>query len=263
MVNNKIIHSTVGNALIHGLEVNGKNIVQMRASDGFFNLTYMCNAAGTRAQKYLKSERSKGLIDALKEEALVGATLLIDVIHRGVGAGSWAHPDVAVDCAMWCSPNFGIAVSRLVQKFMSGKLTTEESEATSSQLASAAIASEWDEAREISLDTIKERQTHMRDSIPNLNPRDYAQFNNRSNQVIFGFEGTTRLYKKQHKIKNSDSLAKHMSTSQLHARSLLDAMSTERLRVKQIKTKDGLKRIREQTANDLEQICKKVRDIGN
>lgn len=37
--------------------------------------------------------------------------------------GTWVHPDLAIHLAQWCSPQFGLAVGRLVQKWFSGELT--------------------------------------------------------------------------------------------------------------------------------------------
>ena len=45
------------------------------------------------------------------------------------------HPDVAIHLAQWASPRFGVAVSKLVRRYQTGKVTTGESIAASRQLA--------------------------------------------------------------------------------------------------------------------------------
>ena len=50
---------------------------------------------------------------------------------RGVNGGTWVHPQVAVHLAAWISPEFAVAVTRLVTRYTDGNITTAESNAAS------------------------------------------------------------------------------------------------------------------------------------
>jgi hypothetical protein len=60
----------------------------------------------------------------------------LKVQNGGSNPGTWVHPDIAIDAAMWISPKFGLAVSRLVRSFLTGHVTTEQSQAAARQTTS-------------------------------------------------------------------------------------------------------------------------------
>ena len=261
---NKIkIVNNIGKELIHGLEVDGINICKMRLSDGYCDATHMAKLSGKRTWRYLGTSRTKELIKAIEEELnaenrehVITCSLLpiVDVQH---GNGTWVHPKLAVDFASWCSPKFGLAVSKLVMKFMFGKLTTEESKETV-----ASLTIDWNDARKVSKESIFERGELMK-KIPFISPKHYAQVNNRINQLIFGFECTTKQYKIQKKIPKRKSLAESMSTSQLRVRSLFDSIQTVKLQRGDIRDTLDLRNSTNEGVNDLENICLKIREMDN
>lgn len=50
------------------------------------------------------------------------------------GRGTWVHPDIAIKLAAWLSVDFEVAVCALVREFLSGKVTTAQSQAASEQV---------------------------------------------------------------------------------------------------------------------------------
>ena len=48
--------------------------------------------------------------------------------------GTWIHPKIAIDFARWISPKFSVAVTDLVVRFLSGDVTTQESQAARENL---------------------------------------------------------------------------------------------------------------------------------
>lgn len=273
-MNTVTTQSKLGNALIHGLEINGKSIVQLRDSDGFVNLTFMCKAGGKRSAHYLENKQTTAFIEALEEETGIPASVLIEVRQ---GNHTWAHPDVGIHCASWNSPKFGIAVNKLVRKFLSGELKTVESKVaknlirehigTSSSTATGSLIGlteqeKFEIIRPKTIESIKERQTSMRDRIPGLTPKHFAQINNFQNQLILGFDTTTAKFKKTHKLNPNKPLAEIMRASQLGARNLFDLMFSEKLQTKQITTIKELFALTHETIGELSLVCQNIRTIG-
>jgi len=116
--------STLSNNLIEGLKVDGETIVKIDPRNNLVHLTHMMQKGGKESSNYLQTSRAKNFITALEDDL---GTLIIQIIH-GDGGGTWVHPDLAVDAAMWISPEFGLAVCRLVREFLTGRVTTEQSQ---------------------------------------------------------------------------------------------------------------------------------------
>ncbi len=160
---------------------------------------------------------------------------------------------------MWCSPKFGLSVSRLVQRYLCGNVTTEESQIAAVGMQQGVVG--WDSARDKSLETIKERQGLMR-GIPGINAGDYAKFNNSMNQTILGFEGSTSQYKKNNGIGSNKSLADFMTVPQLRVRSLMDALVESKMVKDGVNNVTDLTRIRDETNLELVNVCGNVRRLG-
>ena len=114
----------VTQSLIENLQdENGETIVKIDPENNLVNLTYMCQKCGKRSNDYTVTSRFKNLKAALEEEN--STTRILVVQNGGLNPGTWTHKDIAVDCAMWISPKFGIAVSRLVTSYF--EIILEES----------------------------------------------------------------------------------------------------------------------------------------
>lgn len=120
-------------------EVNGI-VVPQRQTDGYINGTAMCQAHGKLIADWLRLastyELAKALADSLgippkikdgeshnstaAKASSVFPTLV--VVKRGspeAGGGTFLHPELAVQLAQWCSPEFALQVSRWVLEWMS------------------------------------------------------------------------------------------------------------------------------------------------
>lgn len=85
---------------------NGHSISQ-KIDDGFVNLTDMCKAEGRRVGDYLDLPSTKVYIVALAEHlGLLPENLVVR--KEGRGGGTFAHPDIAIDCAQWINISFRI-----------------------------------------------------------------------------------------------------------------------------------------------------------
>lgn len=130
-------------ALVYALKGDdGQDIVtEINLETGFVNATKLCQSAGKLWHNYYKSQRTQ---DFIKEIIYNAQPVSLDVAQGaldikqaaldfivskkgGDHTGTWVHPDIAVDLARWCSTKFQVAVAKLVRRYMTGELTTQES----------------------------------------------------------------------------------------------------------------------------------------
>ena len=101
--------------------------IEQRMADGYINLNQMAKATGKRIDNWTRLQSTKELIAEFDRQitssdpreqlpALITVTSGIEG-QRG-GGGTWAHPDIAVQFAQWCSPTFALLVSRWVREWM-------------------------------------------------------------------------------------------------------------------------------------------------
>ena len=131
--------------------------------DGYVNATKMCKDMGRKWKKYIETKNTSEFLVALSEEEKISIYLtqsfvkpeqkmLADIsasifapadsdqsiksikylIEMGINRyqNTFVHPEIAIHLAQWCSPIFGVAVTRLVRRYLSGQVTTEESQNT-------------------------------------------------------------------------------------------------------------------------------------
>lgn len=82
--------------------------------------------------------------------------------RRGAGGGTWVHPDVAIKLAAWLSVDFEVAVCQLVREFLSGKITTEQSQAVAESVQHAVAAQQQQQPMEMAL-LSSEQKKHLAD----------------------------------------------------------------------------------------------------
>ncbi len=124
---------------------NDSNIVRsfnqvdiwQKREDGYINLNQMSQATDKRIDNWLRLQSTKELIDAFdtenassdsREQSPALITITSGIKGQRGGGGTWAHPDIAIQFAMWCSPAFALQVSKWVRTYMTeGRLEAEES----------------------------------------------------------------------------------------------------------------------------------------
>jgi hypothetical protein len=113
-------HQTSLALIPHQIE---QSVVEQRASDGYFNATAMCKAAGKKISHYLEGGGTQDFLSELSSDAGIPASELVQSIKGGEPhlQGTWVHPQVAVNLAMWLSPKFAVLVSKWVHEWLSGK----------------------------------------------------------------------------------------------------------------------------------------------
>lgn len=91
--------------------------IHQRVADGYINLNQMADAAGKRIDNWTRLQETTSLLSEFQSESLYqGVASLITI--EGKGGGTWAHPDIAIQFAQWCSPAFALQVSRWIREWM-------------------------------------------------------------------------------------------------------------------------------------------------
>jgi hypothetical protein len=103
-------------------------IISQRPEDGYINLNEMAEATGKRLDNWLQNQATKELFSEFlsQQNKIPGIPGILSepiVSIRGRSGGTWAHPDIAIQFAQWCSPAFALQVSRWIREWM----TTENS----------------------------------------------------------------------------------------------------------------------------------------
>lgn len=101
----------------------GKFDVKQRTSDGFFNATALLkqwnenSKSERKLDNYFGSDKSKEFISTIIERENLHTPKMVYVkskASRGDNAGTWMHPMLFIDFAMWINPSFKYDVLKFV-----------------------------------------------------------------------------------------------------------------------------------------------------
>ena len=103
-------------------------LIAQRASDGYVNATAMCKAEGKLFGHYNQLASTKEFLNHLASVIGIPITGLVIVNQGGTPAlqGTWVHPDVAIDLAMWLSVEFKSWAIRHLLNWMRGAITSPQ-----------------------------------------------------------------------------------------------------------------------------------------
>ena len=129
-------------------------------SNQYSNLSEIAKPLGKRVDNWTRLESTKALLEAFEEDpAYRGILPFIDRNLRSEGTGKfvaggglYAHPDIAVQFAQWCSPKFALWVSRQIRHLMEhGEVNLHHREWTTEQyIQGMELNRDDDELRSIS-----------------------------------------------------------------------------------------------------------------
>lgn len=100
------------------------DVVSQRVTDGYFNATAMCKAAGKKINDYGRLSTTRAFLQELSSVTGIPVTGLVQSIQGGPPQlqGTWVHPQVAINLAQWLSPKFAVLVSRWVMEWSTGNV---------------------------------------------------------------------------------------------------------------------------------------------
>ena len=75
-----------------------------QSSDGYTNVTPICQAKGKLFSDWRRLEGSQEYLEALSSDMGIPISDLLVSVKGGdpYRQGTWAHPEIAVDIAVWC-----------------------------------------------------------------------------------------------------------------------------------------------------------------
>lgn len=84
--------------------------------DGYVSLTDMAKASDKQVAKYLENQSTKLFLEGLSQDIRIPLSSLIRIVKgKGKQQGTWAHPEIAIDFAQWCSVSFRIWANRTLR----------------------------------------------------------------------------------------------------------------------------------------------------
>ena len=82
----------------------------------------MCKVANKKVNHWLELKETKELRNKLeKSETGINISQLIEVYKGNSGKyvqGTWIHPDLGIQLAQWCLPNFALQVSKWIRELL-------------------------------------------------------------------------------------------------------------------------------------------------
>jgi hypothetical protein len=120
-------------------EHGGQIIAEMRTSDGYINATKMCASGGKHWAHYWRSDGAQAFVQALASNVQKRMLDLVISQRGGDHSGTWVHHRVAIHLAMWISPEFAVAVTNLVERYLTGRITTIESQEAAQSASNALV----------------------------------------------------------------------------------------------------------------------------
>ncbi len=79
----------------------------LRPEDGFFDATAAASAFHKQVFEYLRLERTKAYLEALRQDERV-PEVVVKTTQRGQDPGSWFHPRLMLDFARWLDVRFAV-----------------------------------------------------------------------------------------------------------------------------------------------------------
>ncbi|NEQ53864.1 MAG: KilA-N domain-containing protein [Leptolyngbya sp. SIO3F4] len=92
--------------------------IPQRKEDGYVCLTDMAKATGKKVANYFELKSTKAYLEGLSLDIGIPISKLTEIIQgRGdtVEQGTWAHPEIAIDFAKWCSVPFRLWANRTLR----------------------------------------------------------------------------------------------------------------------------------------------------
>ena len=103
---------STGNLIKHSY--NGAIVSQ--DSDSYVSLTDMAKASGKKVNDYLRLGTTEDYFSEFSTDTGIPVSALVKTFKGGSGKqGTWAHPEIAIDFAQWCSSKFKVWANRTLR----------------------------------------------------------------------------------------------------------------------------------------------------
>ncbi|NEZ66632.1 KilA-N domain-containing protein [Leptolyngbyaceae cyanobacterium CCMR0082] len=99
-------------------------LISQRKSDGYTCLTDMAKATNRKVAKYFELKSTEAYLEGLSADVQIRISELVEISKGGNKVndqGTWAHPEIAIDFARWCSVPFRIWANRALRLLIESK----------------------------------------------------------------------------------------------------------------------------------------------
>ncbi len=108
------------------LAIHKMGTVEFIRKGAYCNLNDIAKPFGKRVDNWTRLKSTQDLLEAFKSEPCYSGLKPIEVRYLrsegtgqfGSGGGLYAHPDIAIQFAQWCSPGFALWVSRQIRHIL-------------------------------------------------------------------------------------------------------------------------------------------------
>ena len=97
---------------------DGSSITIPMREDGYINVTMLCKASGKNINKWKENKSSDQLLNTFFSLTGIQVSELLNSTRVGKTQYTFAHPDLAIQIAQWCSSSFALQVSRWTRELL-------------------------------------------------------------------------------------------------------------------------------------------------
>lgn len=91
--------------------------VEFARNGGYTNLNDLAAPFGKRVDNWMRLKQTTSLLREFSQDPCYAGSPAI-ITREGRNGGTFAHPDIAVQFAQWCSPGFALWVSRQIRHLL-------------------------------------------------------------------------------------------------------------------------------------------------
>ncbi|KAL3158937.1 hypothetical protein ABBQ32_011335 [Trebouxia sp. C0010 RCD-2024] len=109
----------------------GSEFSLVQNADGMWNATLMGTQGGRAWKDFLRNDRTKAYIKELEEQLGLPESSVVryERAEKGPGGSTWIHRRLAFQFIAHQSPKFAVWADGVIERYIDGKITTEESKA--------------------------------------------------------------------------------------------------------------------------------------
>ena len=91
--------------------------IEFMRSDAYVDLNDIAKPFGKRVDNWIRLQSTTSLLREFSQDPCYNGNPPIKT-KEGRGGGTFAHPDIAIQFAQWCSPGFALWVSRQIRHLL-------------------------------------------------------------------------------------------------------------------------------------------------
>jgi hypothetical protein len=102
---------------------NGQKFIIPMREDGYIHATALCKIAGKKVNGWLRMKETQKFVEIVEKNFVTRNSPtknLIEIHQAGnkYNQGTWVHPELGINLAQWCCPDFALQVSRWVRELI-------------------------------------------------------------------------------------------------------------------------------------------------